>query len=45
MSVMEAPLTSYVENKFAYKSQPTGGYVNDAVYLVKYDNLKVVQVE
>lgn len=44
MSVNEAPLTGYVENKFAYKKKMFGGYFNDAVYLVKYDDLKIVEV-
>ncbi|WP_203257887.1 amino acid ABC transporter substrate-binding protein [Hyunsoonleella ulvae] len=45
MSVNEAPLTAYVENKFAYKKKMFGGFYNDAVYLVKYDNLKVVELK
>jgi len=44
MSVNHAPLTAYVENKFAYKKKLFGGYYNDAVYLVKYDDLKIVEV-
>ncbi|MFD2727191.1 PBP1 and LysM peptidoglycan-binding domain-containing protein [Hyunsoonleella rubra] len=45
LSANEAPLTSYVENKFAYKKKLFGGYYNDAVYLVKYDDLSIVEVE
>lgn len=45
MSVNEAPLTEYVENKFAYKKKLFGGYYNDTVYLVKYDDLNIVEVE
>ncbi|WP_344789561.1 PBP1 and LysM peptidoglycan-binding domain-containing protein [Postechiella marina] len=45
MSVNEAPLTEYVENKFAYKKKLFGGYYNDTVYLVKYDDLSIVEVE
>ncbi len=45
LSTDKFPLTSYVEHKFAYKKKPFGGYFNDAVYLVKYDNLRIVQVE
>ncbi len=45
MSVADTPLTTYVENKFAYKKKSDGGYYNDAVYLVKYDNLKIVEVK
>lgn len=44
-SVNSAPLTEYVENKFAYKKKLTGGYYNDTVYLVKYDDLTVVEVK
>ncbi|WP_191859241.1 LysM peptidoglycan-binding domain-containing protein [Hanstruepera ponticola] len=43
-SVNMAPLTSYVENKFAYKKQLLGGYYNTTVYLVKYQDLKIVEV-
>lgn len=45
MSVNEAPLTEYVENKFAYKKKLFGGYYNDTVYLVKYDDLTIVEVK
>jgi LysM repeat protein len=44
MSVNEASLTEYVENKFAYKKKFLGGYYNDTVYLVKYQDLKIVEV-
>lgn len=43
-SVTETPLTQYVENKFAYKKKFLGGYYNDTVYLVKYQDLKIVEV-
>tara|TARA_R110002049_G_scaffold97782_3_gene238154 strand:- start:3258 stop:5192 length:1935 start_codon:yes stop_codon:yes gene_type:complete len=45
MSVNEAPLTEYVENKFAYRKKLFGGYYNDTVYLVKYDDLTIVEVK
>ncbi|WP_303318036.1 LysM peptidoglycan-binding domain-containing protein [Flavivirga abyssicola] len=45
MSVNEAPLTEYVENKFAYKKKLFGGYFNNTVYLVKYDDLAIVEVK
>lgn len=45
LSVNNAPLTSYVENKFSYKKKLFGGYYNHAVYLVKYDDLKIVEVK
>ncbi len=44
-SVNEAPLTEYVENKFAYKKKMFGGYYNDTVYLVKYQDLMIVEVK
>ncbi|MFI1771416.1 LysM peptidoglycan-binding domain-containing protein [Thalassobellus citreus] len=44
-SVNNAPLTEYVENKFAYKKKMFGGYYNDTVYLVKYDDLTIVEVK
>ena len=45
LSVNTAPLTAYVENKFAYKKNVLAGYYNEAVYLVKYDNLNIVEVK
>ncbi|TNJ44542.1 LysM peptidoglycan-binding domain-containing protein [Tamlana fucoidanivorans] len=45
LSVNKAPLTEYVENKFAYKKKLFGGYYNDTVYLVKYNDLTIVEVE
>jgi LysM repeat protein/ABC-type branched-subunit amino acid transport system substrate-binding protein len=45
-SVNKAPLTEYIENKFAYKKKLFGGYFNDAVYLVKYNyDLSIVEVK
>ncbi|WP_166965628.1 LysM peptidoglycan-binding domain-containing protein [Yeosuana marina] len=43
-SVNESPLTEYVENKFEYKKKLFGGYYNDSVYLVKYQDLRIVEV-
>ncbi|GGK24933.1 hypothetical protein GCM10007962_19000 [Yeosuana aromativorans] len=43
-SVIESPLTEYVENKFGYKKKLFGGYYNDTVYLVKYQDLRIVEV-
>lgn len=34
--------TEYIENKFHYVKKLFGGYVNEAVYIVKYDNLSLV---
>ena len=45
MSVNNAPLTEYVENKFAYKKKLTGGYYNNTVYLLKYEGLTIVEAE
>lgn len=39
---MESVETEYVENKFRYSKDFFGGYVNQALYIVKYDNLKIV---
>ncbi|MBD0823065.1 PBP1 and LysM peptidoglycan-binding domain-containing protein [Aestuariibaculum marinum] len=44
-SVNQSPLTEYVENKFAYNKELVGGYYNNAVYVVKYDNLNIIVVE
>jgi len=35
--------TEYLENKFRYNKSLFGGYVNEAVYIVKYDNLRIVK--
>ncbi|MDG5492410.1 LysM peptidoglycan-binding domain-containing protein [Psychroserpens sp. SPM9] len=35
--------TEYVENKFRYSKKLFGGYFNEAVYIVKYDNLTIVE--
>lgn len=37
--------TEYIENKFRYNKSVFGGYVNEAVYIVKYDNLKIVEAK
>ena len=44
-SVNDSPLTEYVESKFAYKKNLTGGYYNDTIYLVKHENLRIVEVK
>ncbi len=41
-SNLEAIETEYVENKFRYKKTLFGGYINEAIYIVKYDNLKII---
>jgi len=35
--------TEYIENKFRYNKSIFGGYINEAVYVVKYDDLRVVK--
>ncbi len=35
--------TEYVENKFRYNKSLFGGYKNEAVYIVKYDDLRIVE--
>lgn len=37
--------SEYLENKFRYTKKAFGGYINDAVYIVKYDNLTIVEVK
>ncbi len=43
-SVNQAALTEYVENKFAYKKKLFGGFYNDTVYLVKYEDLRIKEI-
>jgi len=35
--------TEYIENKFRYNKALFGGYVNEAIYIVKYDDLRIVK--
>ena len=35
-SVEEGGVTEYVENKFDYEKKETGGYINEAIYIVSY---------
>ncbi|UOB17985.1 LysM peptidoglycan-binding domain-containing protein [Abyssalbus ytuae] len=37
--------TEYVENKFEYDKSYSGGHYNKGVYIVKYENLEIVEVE
>lgn len=37
--------TAYLENKFKYNKKLFGGYYNDAVYIVKYDNLNIIEAK
>jgi len=37
--------TEYVENKFNYKKKLFGGYYNEAAYIVKYENLRLVEAQ
>ncbi|WP_282136239.1 PBP1 and LysM peptidoglycan-binding domain-containing protein [Seonamhaeicola maritimus] len=45
LSVNNAQVTEYVENKFAYKKKNFGGYYNNIAYLVKYQDLSIVEVK
>lgn len=44
-SVNEVPITAYLENKFGYKKKTFGGYYNDSVYIVRYNDLKIDEVK
>ncbi|WP_034057461.1 LysM peptidoglycan-binding domain-containing protein [Lacinutrix jangbogonensis] len=44
-SINDAPMTSYIENKFAYKKKLFGGYYNESVYLVWYNDLEIEEVK
>ncbi|WAC03544.1 ABC transporter substrate-binding protein [Lacinutrix neustonica] len=44
-SVMETPMTSYIENKFGYKKKIFGGYYNNSVYIVRYNDLKIDEIK
>ncbi len=44
-AVKKTKETEYVENKFNYQENPLGGYYNTAAYIVKYENLEIIQVE
>ncbi|MCF8715179.1 LysM peptidoglycan-binding domain-containing protein [Joostella atrarenae] len=37
--------TEYIENKFDYRKKLSGGYSNQAVYIVKYDNLEIKEAK
>ncbi len=37
--------TEYVENKFRYSKKIFGGYFNEAAYIVKYHELKIVEAK
>ncbi|WP_179351815.1 LysM peptidoglycan-binding domain-containing protein [Winogradskyella vidalii] len=37
--------TQYIENKFRYKKSLFGGYVNQAIYVVKYEDLRIVEAK
>lgn len=45
MSVLDSPITEYIESKFAYKKNISGGYYNDSIYLVKHENLRIIEVK
>ena len=35
--------TEYIENKFRYNKSLFGGYTNEAIYIVKFDDLRIVE--
>ncbi|WP_431135731.1 LysM peptidoglycan-binding domain-containing protein [Psychroserpens mesophilus] len=37
--------TEYVENKFRYSKKIFGGYYNEAVYIVQYDDLSIIEAK
>ena len=37
--------TEYVENKFRYSKKLFGGYYNESAYIVKYDDLQILEVK
>jgi len=37
--------TEYIENKFRYSKKHFGGYFNEAVYIVRYDGLRIVEIK
>ena len=37
--------TEYIENKFRYNKKVFGGYYNEAGYIMKYDDLNIVEVK
>ena len=37
--------TQYVENKFRYNKKMFGGYYNEAAFIIKYQDLKLVEVK
>ncbi|MCA0132027.1 PBP1 and LysM peptidoglycan-binding domain-containing protein [Winogradskyella alexanderae] len=37
--------TEYIENKFRYKKAMFSGYVNEALYIVRYQDLRIVEVD
>ena len=37
--------TEYIENKFRYSKKMFGGYYNEAVYIVRYNDLSIVEAE
>ena len=41
----ESVETEYIENKFRYNKSLFGGYTNEAVYIVKFDNLRIVEAK
>lgn len=41
----ETMTTEYTENKFQYTKKMFGGYYNQAMYIVKYDDLEIIEAK
>ena len=37
--------TEYIENKFRYNKKLFGGYVNEAAYIVHYNDLRILPIQ
>lgn len=37
--------TQYIQNKFRYNKKLFGGYYNEAAYIMKYEDLKIIEVK
>lgn len=44
-SVKDDEVTEYIENKFAYQKKSFGGYYNNSAYIIKYNDLNLVEVK
>jgi LysM repeat protein len=37
--------TEYIENKFRYNKELFGGFINQALYIMKYEDLKIIEIK